>query len=204
MTLLILLDSSVTHSHKENEPPSLLYQNRRKSRENPYVTRKKVPTKSSIAFSQASSSSKALSSSKATSLSTNTSQINKDSPAIQRILKATGCSSVEELLARDQQKTQANKATNQAKSAAMNRSKSTTNGSKTAATNGTTTNTTTNGGSKLANSSNIATSSAKATTRSDRSNTNQKKKSKGMCLTLLAILTPKFYVTHLVPDSFLL
>jgi len=68
-------------------------------------------------------------------------QINEDSPTIKQILAASGCASVAELLARDQQKaTSGSKAatnastrasaTNVSKSSAMNRSKSATNGAK--------------------------------------------------------------------------
>jgi len=171
-----LIHSSI-HSNKENEPPSLLDRNRRTSHEveNPYVTRKKVPTKSSIAFSQES-------------FHASSAQIDEESPTIKRILKAKGCSSVEELLARDQQKTQANhalngpraatnRATNQAK-AAPNGPKATTNGSKSMNRSKSTNRSTSTIGSKARN---VATNGAKATNGS-KSTTNPKKKAKSKYL----------------------
>jgi len=96
----------------------------------------------------------------------NTSQINKDSPAIQRILKATGCSSVEELLARDQQKIRTNKATNGSK--ATNGA-----GAKSTATNGAKSTANTNGSNVALNrAKNVAKSVAKGS----KSMTNPKKK----------------------------
>jgi len=122
MTLLFILH----YSNKENEP------HHRVSIENPYVTRKKVltataaqlansnPSRMSVPLANSNSSrtssaaSSAAPSSKPTSTSTATvarAEINEDSPTIKRISAATGCVSVEELLARDQQKV-ANKTTN--------------------------------------------------------------------------------------------
>jgi len=95
------------HRNKENEPSSLNGtappRRRRSTLMNPYSQ--------PLQFNQNERNARRSITVKATSLSTNTSQIIKDSPAIKRILKATECSSVEELLARDQQKSQA-KATN--------------------------------------------------------------------------------------------
>jgi len=102
---------------------------------NPYETRKKVPTP--FALNEAMNSrpsAKPTTNPSTTALSS--SQINEDSPTIKRILAASGCASVEELLVRDQQKAQANngngsKSTrnrNGSKTDATNRSKTATNG----------------------------------------------------------------------------
>ena len=89
------------HRNKENEPSSLIGTStapprRRRSTElNPYVTRKKVPTKSSIAFSM----SQAPPSSMDSSSSLATIEEEETSPTIRRILEKTGCSSRQEFLA---------------------------------------------------------------------------------------------------------
>jgi len=142
------LSFTLHHSNKENEHSSLNGtappRCRRSTAVNPCETSKKVPTPfalneakimNSCPLATVKPACTAMTSVNASSLSTNTSQINKDSPAIQRILKATGCSSVEELLARDQQKTQANHASNGPKAAtnqATNRAKTAPNGPKAA------------------------------------------------------------------------
>jgi len=158
------------HSNKENDPGAAYQSHRQRSTAlNPYVTRKIVPTKSSIAFSQESSQDPS-------SKPTSTAQINEDSPTIKRILAASGCASVAELLARDQQKANATSgakapATNRSRSTtSTNRYKSTTNGSR-AATNG----------SNASNATNVAKArnGSKSTTSRDGSkSTNPKKKAK--------------------------
>jgi len=137
MTLLIHLDSSLPHSNKESETSSLngaAYQScrRQSTALNPYVTRKKVPTKSSIAFSMTS-----LSMASSASLVA----IEEDtSPTIRQILEETGCSSRQELLAvRAEQEANPNgsKSTNtNGRKAAPKGPKSTTNGAKATATSG--------------------------------------------------------------------
>jgi len=104
------------------------------------------------------------------------SQINEESPTIKRILQASGCSSVEELLARDQQKTQANKT--QANKA-TNGSKATNGaGAKSAATNGA--NSTAASGAKAATKgSKAAKNGAKSNANGSKStSTNPKKKAR--------------------------
>jgi len=178
MTLLIPLDSFLPHSNKENEPSSLNGtappRRRRSTAGNPYVTRKKVPTKSSIAFSMT------LSQASLPTIEEET------SPTIRRILEATGCSTRQELLAKRAAQVNTNGSKDALKAAPNGAKSSATNGSK-AATSRTTnqTNAATNGGSKSTNKSTTAMSSAKATNRSTRSNTNPKKKSKGMYLLIL-------------------
>ena len=132
MTLLLTLH----HRNKENEPSSLNGnappRRRRSTAMNPYS--QPLPfnqnERNARRFSAVKPTVTTTATTKATGASnaSTASQINKDSPAIKRILKATGCSSVEELLARDQQKTQASKGPK----AAANRSKTAPNGPKNA------------------------------------------------------------------------
>jgi len=175
-------DFSLIYSNKENEPLSLngtapprrrrtmnpysqplpFNQNERNARRNSVMTAKPI-------IIVTTGTSKA-----------STAQIDEESPTVKRILKAKGCSSVEELLARDQQKANATSgakapATNISTSTtARNRYKSTTNGSKDAT-----------NGSKTA-----ATNQSKSTTNGDKNRvkstngsktTNPKKKSKSKC-----------------------
>jgi len=167
----MMLLFTLHHSNKENEPTPLLDHNR-KSCVNPYVTRKKVPTRHSLAFSQApSSSSRGPTLSKAsTSMASNPSlstiEEDETSPAIRRILEKTRCSSRQELLAmRAAQEQQVN--TNGSRN--PNASKSM-NGSKTL--NGVNSSISTNG-SKAA--PNVAKNGAKS---ASKGSTNPKKKAK--------------------------
>jgi len=169
MTLLFAL----RHRNKENEPP-------RKVIENPYVTRKKVPAKSSMATSKAPllsssqdpllSSSKAPPSSKALPLSNATTSASiasssslatieeETSPAIRRILEATGCSSGQELLAmRAAQARQQVNANGSTSAANPNRSKAAMNGDKASKS---------SNGSKATNGSKTATANPKKKARS--------------------------------------
>jgi len=188
------------HRDKENEPSSLNGtappRRRRIPVMNPYsqplpFNQNEWKALSNLKLKQAprSSVAKAPSSSKPTSAPTVArAQINEDSPAIHQILKAKGCSSVEELLARDQQKTQTNKATNRSKATstnrntgrakAINRSKATKGAS--AATKG----------SKSSNVSKPTTNGSKSTS------TNPKKKAKSKYFSCQTTPWHQNYVTH--------
>jgi len=166
MTLLFTFD----HSNKENELQ------KHRPVENPYVTRKKVltatfrNTNAPALPKAAPPSTKAAPSSDASSsiATVARAQINEESPTIKRILAASGCASVEELLVRDQQRksnTQQD-ASNGSKSTTKLSKASAMNGAKAAATNR----------AKTATNRAKSTNGVKATNGSK--NTNPKKKAK--------------------------
>jgi len=191
MTLLLTLH----HRNKENEPSSLngsAPPRRRSTAINPYsqplpFNQNERKARHSISAMTASRPSIAScpSTVKATSKASIASQINEDSPTIKRILAASGCASVAELLAKDQQK-----ATSVSKAAtnAITRA-SATNDSKSSATNVAKVSKSTNGSK--------ATNGSKSTNRS-KSTSNPKKKTKSKLSFFLTPSTARFQncVTH--------
>jgi len=180
MTLLLF----VRHRNKENESSSLngaAYQShrRRSTALNPYVTRKKVPTKSAIAFSQDSSQDP---SSMASSAALAIIEEEETSPTIRRILEATGCSSRQELLAmraaQANQQGNTNGSTNPSKSTARASNRPTATAKRSKSINGTTKGSKSTNGSKAA--LNVATNGTKAPNGS-KATTNPKKKAKSKC-----------------------